>query len=240
MRDVEILIVESSGTDNASQAAKTAGKLQKHLLRLDGTVRRVTSLDNDVQVVADEVTAALRRAPSLLALVGGTGGEASPAGLAAATERELVHGIPDGATSLDADARCLVMLVAGTLVVVVPRETVDFDSIWGQELGDALAEWFGHPPHAKGELIVLGAGPQVVEQLFKSVLSAHPAVNLKQTSQQPAGGGIKVTALACGHSQGAQRDVDAVLFDLERAAAIARLQVSSTGRMAAHDAGRGT
>lgn len=234
MGDVEILIVGSPA--RKSPAARTAGSLQKRMLRMGATVRRVTSLDEDVQVVADEITAVLRRAPKLLVLVGAVD-EASPLGLADASQRSCTDAVPEGAFTLGPDRSGIVMLVGATQVVIVPESPEEFDELWADELGDAIAEWFGQPTHTVGELVILDATPAALNTLIAAVGREHPAVNLKVSAVPAAQSSVRVTALACGRGSRARRTVDAALAEVERAASAARLQVSSTGRVAAHGIG---
>ncbi len=233
MSDVEILII---GTlDKGSPEAETAGVLQKHLLGLGASVRRVTSLDPDIQLVADEISAVLRRAPDLMVLVGGTDGVA-PAGLATATECELCDAVPAGAFALEGQDGGMVMLVATTHVVVLPSDPSACERVWEQEIGHSVAEWFGQPPHTSGELIVLGGRSNVLVGLLDAVSRQHPAVNIHSGPHQP-GGGVRVVAMTYGRGERSRQAVDAALAEIERSAAATRLQISSSGRLPGHDAG---
>jgi hypothetical protein len=129
------------------------------------------------------------------------------------------------------------MLAAGTHVVLLPADVEAFNTVWSGEVGGSLTEWLGHPAHARGELMLLDAEPHVLASLLDAVGREHPAVNLKIGVRRPEEGSVKIIALASGHGERARRAVDAALADMERAAGAARVQVSSSGRVAAHPVG---
>ncbi len=230
MAEVEILIVGSPGRN--SPGASTAGLLQKHMLRLGASVRRVTSLDDDEQIVADEITAVLRRAPTLLAVIGCEHPSAT-SGLTTATERDLVDGVPEGAHTVCDEPLCVLMLVGPTQVSLLPESPERFEELWSDLLGDSMAEWFGAPTHVIGELMILGSEPSSLVSLISSVAREHPAVNLRIDPSKSTHGGVRVRAMASGRDDRAKGAVDAALREIERAAAAARLQVSSSGRISA-------
>jgi hypothetical protein len=232
--DVEVLTIVPPDPSEADRTSRTAGLLQRRLIELGANVRRVTNVDDDVQLVTDEVCAVLRRGPSLLALVGGSDAS-TRGGLAAATDRAVAGRLPDGGAALDDDG--LLMLVAGTQVVVLPADPEAFGRLWAGEVRGAIAEWLRLPPHSRGELVVLDIDLAVGEALVEAVAQQHPGVYLKVLGDPQAPRAVQVVALARATDESALRAVDAALADVERAATAARMQVSSSRRRPAHVAG---
>jgi len=227
MGEAEIIVVK--GPDDAAADQVTRG-LQMRLHGLGARVTRLTPVDHDVQLLADEVGAALRRAPALVLVVSADAKLACGA-LAVATERGLVDGLPGGASALGPSADSLVMLEATSHLVLVPLGGLD--ALWSESLGPSLAEWLGRPIHTRGELVLLDTSLARAEALVERLARDNAAVYIK-ARPDAAGGAVRIVVLARGDDEAAHQDVDAALTEVQRAASIARLSVSSTGRQAAH------
>ena len=158
--------------------------------------------------------------------------------IAAAPRRQVAAALPEDACPLQAYAQCFVMLEAGTQVLALPDQPGSFQGLWSSEIGDSVAEWLGQPAHTRGELIVLNAEPDALADLLGTVSLGHPAANMRAAKMQSPDSGILVTALACGRGDSPRKAVDYARSEVERVASAARMQVSSSGRRAAHDVGK--
>ena len=134
----------------------------------------------------------------------------------------------------------LPLAIAAALLVGVLPAIADFSEVWDAALGSSLAEWLGHPAHVEGELMILDSDRRGLNNLVAAVAREHPGVNLRIEPSPTVSTGVRITARAAGHDERARRAVDAALGEVERAASAARLQVSSTGRIAAHVVGIGS